>query len=135
MLELVRSVRRPDVHVSIVPRYYEIFTSNATLDDLEGVPMVSLPRSTRPQLARAQAQLRPRRRAAPAPPARAAAGRRRACDPTRQPGPVFYRQAAARRDGSTFRIVKFRTMYVDAEPRRQEVLHLNDVDGPLFKIK
>ena len=43
MLDLVRAVRRPDVQVSIVPRYFEIFTSNATLDDVEGMPVVTLP--------------------------------------------------------------------------------------------
>ncbi len=42
-LDLVRTVRRPDVHVSIVPRYFEIFTSHATLDDVEGMPVVTLP--------------------------------------------------------------------------------------------
>ena len=42
-LELVRTVRRPDVQISIVPRYFEIFTSHATLDDVEGMPVVTLP--------------------------------------------------------------------------------------------
>ena len=42
-LDLVRSVRRPDVQVSIVPRYFEIFTRHATLDDVEGMPVVTLP--------------------------------------------------------------------------------------------
>ena len=39
----VRAVRRPDVHLSIVPTYFELFASNATIEDLEGMPMVSLP--------------------------------------------------------------------------------------------
>ena len=42
-LDLVRTVRRPDVQVSIVPRYFEIFTSHAMLDDVEGMPVVTLP--------------------------------------------------------------------------------------------
>ena len=42
-LDLVRTVRRPDVHVSIVPRFFEIFTSHAMLDDVEGMPVVTLP--------------------------------------------------------------------------------------------
>ena len=42
-LDLVRAVRRPDVQVSIVPRYFEIFTSHSTLDDVEGMPVVTLP--------------------------------------------------------------------------------------------
>ena len=43
LLERVRAVRRPDVHLSIVPTYFELFASNATIEELEGVPMVSLP--------------------------------------------------------------------------------------------
>ena len=42
-LDLLRTVHRPDVHVSIVPRYFEILTSYATLDDVEGMPVVTLP--------------------------------------------------------------------------------------------
>ena len=43
MLELVRSVRNPSVQVSIVPRYFEIFPAHASLDDLEGVPVITMP--------------------------------------------------------------------------------------------
>ena len=43
MLDLIRTVRRPDVQVSIVPRYSEIFTSRAILDEVEGMPVVTLP--------------------------------------------------------------------------------------------
>jgi lipopolysaccharide/colanic/teichoic acid biosynthesis glycosyltransferase len=50
-------------------------------------------------------------------------------------GPVFYRQPRRGLRGSTFSIVKFRTMYVGAEQERAAVLHMNEVDGPLFKIK
>ena len=37
-LDLVRAVRRPDVHLSIVPNFYELFASNATIEDIEGCP-------------------------------------------------------------------------------------------------
>ncbi len=43
MLDLIRTVRRPDVQVSIVPHYFEIFTSRAILDEVEGMPVVTLP--------------------------------------------------------------------------------------------
>ena len=39
------------------------------------------------------------------------------------------------RGGKVFRIYKFRTMVQDAERKRGELLHLNQVTGPLFKIK
>jgi lipopolysaccharide/colanic/teichoic acid biosynthesis glycosyltransferase len=50
-------------------------------------------------------------------------------------GSVVYRQPRRGRNGSEFTIAKFRTMHVGAEARRSDVLHLNEVDGPLFKAK
>jgi exopolysaccharide biosynthesis polyprenyl glycosylphosphotransferase len=51
------------------------------------------------------------------------------------PGPVLFRQVRVGRDGREFVIVKFRTMYLDAEARLAELRHLNEYDGVLFKIR
>ena len=40
-------------------------------------------------------------------------------------GPVFFRQIRRGANGSTFRIYKFRTMVVEAEEKKAEVVHLN----------
>lgn len=50
-------------------------------------------------------------------------------------GPVLFRQQRIGRDGCEFEMYKFRTMVVDAEKRIAEIAHLNEADGPLFKIK
>jgi exopolysaccharide biosynthesis polyprenyl glycosylphosphotransferase len=136
MLDLLRSVRRPDVQISIVPRYFEIFTSNAFIDDVEGMPVVTLPPM---RLGRSSRLLK--------------RGFDLAISSTAllllsplllviavaikldSPGGVIYRQPRRGRNGSTFTIAKFRTMATGAEARRADVLHLNDVDGPLFKVK
>jgi exopolysaccharide biosynthesis polyprenyl glycosylphosphotransferase len=50
-------------------------------------------------------------------------------------GPVFFRQRRVGREGKTFRVWKFRTMYVDAEERLAALVDQNESDGLLFKIK
>jgi exopolysaccharide biosynthesis polyprenyl glycosylphosphotransferase len=50
-------------------------------------------------------------------------------------GPIFFRQVRTGREGGTFSVWKFRTMYVDAEERRAEMTDLNESDGMLFKVK
>jgi len=54
---------------------------------------------------------------------------------TTSPGPVFFRQARTGKDGETFRVWKFRTMYVDAEQRLADLLEQNESNGLLFKVK
>jgi len=51
------------------------------------------------------------------------------------PGPVLFRQRRMGRNGRTFEMLKFRTMRIDAEQRRHEVAHLNELAGPVFKIR
>jgi exopolysaccharide biosynthesis polyprenyl glycosylphosphotransferase len=50
------------------------------------------------------------------------------------PGPVFYKSERIGKKGRVFRCLKFRTMVIDAEQRRAEVLHMNERDGVLFKV-
>jgi len=49
-------------------------------------------------------------------------------------GPAFFRQVRIGLRGQRFVMWKFRTMTADAEDRLEEVLHLNEHDGVLFKI-
>jgi exopolysaccharide biosynthesis polyprenyl glycosylphosphotransferase len=50
-------------------------------------------------------------------------------------GPVFFTQVRCGRNGRRFDMPKLRTMDVDAESRKIELMHLNEMDGPVFKIR
>jgi exopolysaccharide biosynthesis polyprenyl glycosylphosphotransferase len=49
-------------------------------------------------------------------------------------GPVFFRQERIGRNGVPFRVVKFRTMFIDAEARLAALKADNERHGPLFKM-
>ena len=51
------------------------------------------------------------------------------------PGPVFFVQERVGLRKRTFPMMKFRSMYTDAEERLKEIEHLNEAEGPNFKIK
>lgn len=50
------------------------------------------------------------------------------------PGPVFFRQARVGRDGREFRMLKFRSMRVDAEQHLEALRAADEGAGPLFKL-
>lgn len=50
-------------------------------------------------------------------------------------GPVFFRQERVGLNKRPFKMIKFRSMVIDAEERLKEIEHLNEAEGPIFKME
>ncbi len=51
------------------------------------------------------------------------------------PGPVLFHQKRVGKWGDTFSCYKFRSMYIDAEARKAELMDQNEADEVVFKMK
>jgi exopolysaccharide biosynthesis polyprenyl glycosylphosphotransferase len=51
------------------------------------------------------------------------------------PGPVFYKSIRIGKNGRKFTFYKFRTMYLDADERKKELMEQNEMEGNMFKIE
>ena len=54
---------------------------------------------------------------------------------SKSPGPIFFAQTRVGKNGKKFKMYKFRSMYLDAEKRKEELMKDNRVkDGMMFKL-
>jgi exopolysaccharide biosynthesis polyprenyl glycosylphosphotransferase len=135
MLDAVRRTTALGVKVSIVPRLFEVVGSAVEFDTIGGVTVLGV---RRPGLGRSSWALK------------------RSMDvigsalgivllaplglliaiaiKLDSAGPVFFRQLRVGRNGETFRMFKFRSMYDGADAQRAALEALNETDG-LFKVK
>lgn len=124
------------VAISVVPRYFELLSWRSRVDEISGLPVIDV-----------------------APPSLSASARfaKRTVDIVNSlvglvvlspvlvasavaikltsKGPVLFRQLRLGRDGRLFWIYKLRTMSVGAESARPDLDAVNEVDGPLFKVR
>lgn len=51
------------------------------------------------------------------------------------PGPAFFSQERIGKNGRRFKIYKFRSMYMDAEERKKDLMDQNEMSGLMFKME
>lgn len=51
------------------------------------------------------------------------------------PGPIIFTQERVGKNGRRFNMYKFRSMYIDAEERKKELMEKNEMSGAIFKIE
>ncbi|HJA71437.1 MAG TPA: sugar transferase [Candidatus Lachnoclostridium stercoravium] len=57
------------------------------------------------------------------------------CIYIKSPGPIFFTQTRVGKNGKKFKLYKFRSMYLDAEERKKDLMEKNRVkDGMMFKL-
>jgi exopolysaccharide biosynthesis polyprenyl glycosylphosphotransferase len=137
LLESIRACRDAGVSVDVVPRLFEFLDGVRALDQVGGLPLLSI---GAPMLTSASVAAKRVLDAigsvalivlfSPLMIAIAIAIK------LESRGPVFFRQPRSGRGNTSFQLVKFRSMYVDAEQRKAEMEALNEAsDGVMFKIR
>jgi exopolysaccharide biosynthesis polyprenyl glycosylphosphotransferase len=137
LLEAIRACRDAGVSVDVVPRLFEFLDGVRALDQVGGLPLLSIgsPILTSASMAakRVLDVLGSVALLALLSPALIAAA---IAIKLESRGPIFFRQPRAGRDNTSFQLIKFRSMYIDAEERKAEMETLNEADdGVMFKIR
>ena len=137
LLESIRACRDAGVAIDVVPRLFEFLEGVRALDQIGGLPLLSIGAANLTTLSMAAKRMLDLTVSAltiavlsPLMIAIAIAIK------LESRGPVFFRQPRAGRGRSSFQLIKFRSMYSDADQRKAEVGSLNESgDGVMFKIR
>jgi exopolysaccharide biosynthesis polyprenyl glycosylphosphotransferase len=137
LLEAIRACRDASVAVDVVPRLFEFLDGVRALDQIGGLPLLSIGvpvlASTSMAAKRCLDVVGSAALITIFSPVMIGAA---IAIKIESRGPVFFRQPRAGRGNKSFKLIKFRSMYVDAEERKKELDALNEAnDGVMFKIK
>ncbi len=136
IMGVVRECRRRKVSVHIVPDLFQLSLSQVGVDDLDGIPLVGVREVGFGE------SVRKMKRAMDVVGAAAALtlgapflGLIAAAVRLDSPGSTFFRQTRVGLNGEVFEMWKFRSMVEGAEEELDDLRDLNEVDGPIFKMK
>ena len=135
LLDVIRISKRLHMKITVVPRLFEVIGHAVEIDQLEGMTLMGLRGFSRTRsslllkrtidIAGAGAGLLV---LSPLLLVIAVAVR------ITSRGPVLFKQLRIGRDNKPFQMLKFRTMVDGADELKQSLIHLNEADGPMFKI-
>jgi exopolysaccharide biosynthesis polyprenyl glycosylphosphotransferase len=135
ILHTIRMIKSMGVKVSVLPRLFEVVGSAVEFDDLDGIPLLGLRRQGLPWSSRVL------KRATDVigaslilfflGPVLAIIALAIKLD---SPGPVLFRQRRIGRNGESFEILKFRTMYDGADAMKAQLLSRNEGAEGFFKM-
>jgi exopolysaccharide biosynthesis polyprenyl glycosylphosphotransferase len=139
-VEVVCELSELGIHVDLVPSWSDVVGTRFEVNEMEGIPLLTMPR---PRLMKSSLRLK---RAVDLvlgtvalvflAPVLAACAIAIKLD---SPGPVLFRQRRVGRDDRHFQVFKFRSMYMDADERKDDVARLNfhggGNDRGMFKIR
>lgn len=136
ILSIARECQRRNVRARIVPDLFQMSLSQVNVEDLGGVPLISVQ-----EVSISKGALLVKRvidvigavvgltLGAPLFGLIALAIR------LDSPGPVIFRQTRVGLHGRLFEMYKFRSMHQGAEEQQDMLVEFNEADGPIFKIK
>jgi exopolysaccharide biosynthesis polyprenyl glycosylphosphotransferase len=139
-VQVVCELSELGVHVDLVPSWSDVVGTRFDLNEMEGMPLLTVPR---PTLGRNALRLKRALDLAAGTlallllaPVFAACAVAIKLD---SPGPVFFRQRRVGRDDQRFELFKFRSMHADADARKTDIAKLNfhggGNDRGMFKIR
>lgn len=137
ILGVIHQCQEMKIDVSVVPRFFEALSSRVEIEDVEGLPIMSLPRYSRhgllPRFSKRMLDLLGATLVALflSPLLLIVT----AIIKLDSHGPVFFKQERMGRNHERFMMYKFRSMRVDADEKREELADQNEVTGPIFKMK
>jgi exopolysaccharide biosynthesis polyprenyl glycosylphosphotransferase len=137
LLSCIRACRDHHVAVDVVPRLFELLDGGQTLNQVGGLPLLSIgapPLTRTSRIAKRGLDIL------------IASAILIVFSPILllvalaikldSRGPVFFRQVRAGRGETEFKLIKFRSMYKDADERKRQYEEENEsTDGVMFKIK